>query len=398
MKIVYFYQYFTTPKGSWSTRVYEFTKKWVENGHEVTVVTSIYSKSDLRAEKLVENQIIDGIKLKVINVVIDNKQPVWKRIYTFIIYMAFSSYYALRLNYNVIICSSGPITVGFPGLIAKFFKNTKFVFEVRDLWPEAPIELGVIKNRFIAKFSYLFEKWCYRKSSLVVALSPGMRDNILERYPDTKVVSITNSANISLFSQPRKPLNFDLLSDCKYAIYTGNIGMVNNSELLFRAALKLKKLNRTDIKIVLVGDGQLKEDLKTKSSRLNNLIILDLMPKNELVNYIKNAFVSLIPLRNTPMLATSSPNKLFESMAASVPVIQTTNGWIKTLLDNTRSGFSVDPDNENNLVEKLIYLADNPLVCDEMGKRAYLYAKTNFDKDQLADRMINFIEEIKTES
>ena len=75
MKIVYFYQYFTTPKGSWSTRVYDFTKNWVEKGHDVTVITSIYSKSDLKSTKLIETQIIDGIKLKVINVKIDNRQP-----------------------------------------------------------------------------------------------------------------------------------------------------------------------------------------------------------------------------------------------------------------------------------------------------------------------------------
>ncbi|SNR67038.1 Glycosyltransferase involved in cell wall bisynthesis [Maribacter sedimenticola] len=392
MKIIYFYQYFTTPKGSWSTRVYEFTKNWVEEGHEVTVVTSIYSKSDLQATKLIENQLIDGINLKIINVVIDNKQPIWKRLYTFIVYMSFSTYYALKFKYDIIICSSGPITVGFPGLIAKMFKKTNLIFEVRDLWPEAPIELGIIKNRFVAKFSYWFEKKCYQKSSLVVALSPGMRDNILERYPKTNVISVTNSANIDLFSEPKKPLSLKALTNKKFAIYTGNIGMVNNSELLFRAALKLKELDRTDIVIVLIGDGKLKEDLKSKSSNLENILFLDLMPKNELVNYVKNAFTSLIPLKNTPMLATSSPNKLFESMAASVPVIQTTNGWIKQMLHETRTGFTVSPDNEDELVEKLIYLADNEIVVKEMGDKAYEYAKYNFDKNQLAKKMITAIE------
>ena len=391
MKIVYFYQYFTTPKGSYGTRVYEFTKEWVEKGHEVTVVTSVYAKSDITAEKFIENQVVDGVKLKVINVKIDNKQSFLKRIYTFLLYGILSIYYALTLKCDVVIASSGPITVGVPGLIAKIFRGKKMIFEVRDLWPEGPIELGVLNNKLLQKLSYSFEKWCYRKSSLVVALSPGMQANILERFPKTNVISVTNSANIDLFSSAKQEIMLSELQGKKYAIYTGNIGMVNNSELLYRAAVKLKEMGRDDINIVLIGDGQLKDDLKKKSENVSTILFLDLMPKNELVNYVKNAFVSLIPLNNTPMLATSSPNKLFESMAASVPVIQSTFGWIKDMLEDTKSGYTVNPTDENELVEKLIFLADNENEAQAMGKRGYEYAVINFDKDILSKKMLDGI-------
>src|SRR5690554_4101794 len=146
MKIVYFYQYFSTPKGSWGTRVYEFSKEWVKQGHEVTIVSSIYSKSDLNAKKLIEDQFFDGIHVKVINVVIDNKQSILKRIWTFIQYSFFSSYYALTLNADIVIASSGPITVGIPALIARYIRGRKLIFETRDLWPESAIELGIITN------------------------------------------------------------------------------------------------------------------------------------------------------------------------------------------------------------------------------------------------------------
>ena len=394
MRIVYFYQYFTTPKGSYGTRVYEFTKQWVEQGHEVIVVTSVYAKSDIRATKFIENQTIDGVQLKIINVKIDNKQSFFKRIYTFLVYSFFSIYYAFTLKGDIVIASSGPITVGIPGLIANIFRRKKFVFEVRDLWPEGPIELGVLKNKFIQNLSYAFEKWCYKRSSLVVALSPGMQQNILDRFPETNVISVTNSANIKLFSSPKQEIYHSELKEKKYAIYTGNIGMVNNSELLYRTALKLIDLDRSDIHIVLIGDGQLKEDLQRKSENISNIHFLDLMPKKDLVNYVKNAFVSLIPLNNTPMLATSSPNKLFESMAASVPVIQSTFGWIKEMLEQTESGFTVSATDENELAKKLIYLADNPAIVSEMGANGYQYAKNNFDKDLLAQKMLNGIIEV----
>jgi len=395
MTIIYFYQYFTTPKGSYGTRVYEFTKKWVEKGHKVIVVTSVYAKSDIRATKFLETQEIDGITLKIINVTIDNKQSFLKRIYTFLVYSLFSISYALTLKFDIVIASSGPITVGVPGLVAKIFRRKKFVFEVRDLWPEGPIELGVLNNKLIQKASYAFEKICYKSSSLVVALSPGMKSNITDRFPETNVISVTNSANIELFSSPKEAITHPQLVGKKFAIYTGNIGLVNNSELLYRTAKKLKEQGRGDIAIVLIGDGQQKEEIMKKSEGLNTILFLGLMPKIELINYVKNALVSLIPLNDTPMLSTSSPNKLFESMAAAVPVIQTTNGWIKEMLEESQSGFTVSPTNEDELFDKLIFLADNQIEAEKIGKRGLEFARRNFDKNILSERMIKAIEKIQ---
>jgi|TARA_B110001469_G_scaffold84459_1_gene79933 glycosyltransferase involved in cell wall biosynthesis len=395
MTIVYFYQYFTTPKGSYGTRVYEFTKNWVERGHKVIVVTSPYAKSDIRATKFLETQLIDGITLKIINVSIDNKHSFAKRIYSFLVYTFFSIFYALTLKCDIVIASSGPITVGIPGLIAKVFRRKKFVFEVRDLWPEGPIELGVLKNKFVQKISYAFEKKCYKSSSLVVALSPGMKSNITDRFPKTNAISITNSANIELFSSQKEKIVHPHLVGKKIAIYTGNIGIVNNSDLLYRTAKKLREEGREDIVIVLIGDGHQKEEIMKKSEGLNTILFLDLMPKVELVNYIKNALVSIIPLSDTPMLSTSSPNKLFESMAASIPVIQTTNGWIKKMLQESQSGFTVSPTKEDELFDKLIFLADNEIEAKEIGKRGFKFARLNFDKNMLSERMIKAIEKIQ---
>merc|ERR1712194_258761 len=109
------------------------------------------------------------------------------------------------------------------------------------------------------------------------------------------------------------------------------------------------------IVIVLIGDGQEKEELIKKSETLDTILFLGLIPKFQLVNFLKNSMVSLIPLSDTPVLSTSSPNKLFESMAASKAVIQTTNGWISEMLNESQSGFTVSPVDENELVEKLIF-------------------------------------------
>lgn len=392
MKILYFYQYFSTPKGSWGTRVYEFAKEWVEQGHEVTVVTSIYSKSDLTADKLVEDQVFEGINVKVLNVKIDNKQPFLKRIWSFIQFSLLSSYYALSLPADVVIASSGPITIGLPGLIARYVRGRKLVFETRDLWPEGAIELGIIKNSTVQRLAYWFEKVCYKASSYIVTLSPGMTQNIQRRFSFENVTDVTNAANIELFSTP-KPLNANDLTPKTYAIYTGNIGMVNNSYWLYEAAKELQKLGRNDIKILLIGEGQQREELEELAEKESvfNFKRLGLMPKSDLIAYVQNAFVSLVPLKGSPVLDTSSPNKFFESLAAGVPVIQNTQGWMKDFLEEHKVGMTLDPSNPRQLAEALIQMKDFPDETNKMGERSLEVAKKYFDKGFLANKMLDVL-------
>jgi len=391
MRIIYFYQYFTTPKGSYGTRVYEFTKRWVEKGHKVTVVTGVYAKSDIRAQRFIENQNFEGINVKVINVTIDNKMPVLKRIWSFIKYMSVSCWFAATLKADVVIASSGPITVGFPGLVAHYIRGRKFVFEVRDLWPEVAVELGIIKNKFLIKLAYWFEKRCYRAASQIITLSPGMQSDIERRFGKMKITSVTNSANIQLFRTELKNPDLKGLIPLQYAIYNGNIGEVNNSEWLFNAAKILGDQGRSDFKIVLAGDGQQKAELAQRASNegVSNFILLGLVPKNQLVWLIQHALVSLVPLKGARILDTSSPNKFFESLAAGVPVVQNTNGWMKDYLEVNRVGYTLDPDDPAALADLLIQLANNPALAREMGDRAKVLAARDFDKDILADKMLD---------
>lgn len=394
MKILYFYQYFSTSRGSWGTRVHEFAKNWVEAGHEVTVVTAVYSKSDIKASRLIEDQIYDGIKVKVINVLIDNRQGFLKRIWSFVRFMFFSSWFALILPADVVVASSGPITVGFPGLIARYVRGKKLVFETRDLWPAGAVELGIIKNKALTKLAYAFEKRCYKASSHIITLSPGMSQDIAMRYGFAKQTSVTNAANIPLFSI--KTFYETPFTGRNYAIYTGNIGEVNNSSWLLDAARRLKKMQREDILILLIGEGQQREMLEefARKEGVNNFIRLGLMPKNALVTYIQQAMVSLVPLKATPVLETSSPNKFFESLAAGVPVIQNTRGWMKEFLDEHNVGFTVDGDDSQALADLLVQISENGFELERMREKAKKVAAEHFDKDILSRRMLNVLENV----
>jgi glycosyltransferase involved in cell wall biosynthesis len=398
VKILYFYQYFSTSKGSWGTRVYEFAKNWVAQGHDVTVVSAVYAKSDLKVNRLLETQYHEGIRVKVINVLIDNKRPIPQRIAAFLKYTFFSSWYALTLPADVVIASSGPITVGIPGLIARYFRGRKLVFEVRDLWPSGAVELGIIRNPLLVRLAFWFEKRCYAAARHIVTLSQGMADDIRGRYGYNKQTTVTNAANIPLFAtRVDKATPF---TGKKYAIYTGNIGEVNNSRWLLDAARELKRRGREDIVILLVGEGQWRETLEeeARNENITNFVRLGLMSKADLVPYVQQSMVSLVPLKGTPVLDTSSPNKFFESLAAGVPVVQNTNGWMKAFLEEYRVGFTVPPDDAVGLADLLIRLSEDGATLQEMGRRGQELAKQLFDKDVLSAKMLKVLTDVHNAS
>jgi len=396
LRIYYFYQYFSTSAGSWGTRVHEFVKEWLENDEQLSVklITSLYYKSDLTSNRFISTQNIDNISVEVLGIKVNNKDSFIKRIFSFVGFSLFSSIYALFGNYDVAIASSGPITVGLPGLIAKKIRRKKLVFEVRDLWPQGAIELGVIKSSWMIRLARWFELCCYRNADLIITLSPGMRDEVLQKVPKKRVISITNAANIQLFGSPKDfPIqNADEIQQEKYALYAGNIGKVNNVEWMYNSAMLLTRY-KSAVKVVIIGDGQLKLELQERKIREgnDNLIFLPLMPKTELVTYMQHALVSLVPLANTPVLETSSPNKLFESLAAAVPVVITTKGWMYDFIVDNEFGYYIDSNKPESLAELLMQIQP---ISEEQKQRIRNYAEINFDKKNLAKEFITAINEI----
>jgi len=394
-RIVYFYQYFSTPKGAWGTRVYEFARQWVAQGHQVTVVSSVYSKSDLQPQGLVSTQWFDGIEVKVLNVRIDNRQPVWKRILSFIKYSLLSSWYALRLPAHVVVASSGPITAGLPGLVARYLRGRKMVFEVRDLWPEGAIAMGMLQNKWLQKAAYAFENRCYKAANQIVCLSPGMAQNITQRLGHTHVHAVPNASDMALFGAPPQPRTVlpAWAQNKQLAVYTGNIGPVNNSMLLLKAAALLHQQQQHHIMLVLIGQGQQQQAIEQaiEQQALPNIKVLPLMPKTQVVHWVQHAMCALVPLSNRPVLNTSSPNKLFDALAAGTPVIQTTQGWLKTLLDTHQCGATVSAQTPEPLVATLLEWAANKTVRTQMGQAAKTLAQQQFTKEKLGHDMLTVL-------
>lgn len=387
MRILIFYQYFGTPRGSWSTRMYEFARRWVNRGHQITVVTAPYEKSDIKAEKFITKKEIEGINLIIINSPDSNRKSTFKRAINALIFSAVSVWYSMTLNFDVVLSSSGPITVGIPALIAKWIRRKKMVFEVRDLWPQGAVELGKIRSIFIIRLAYFFEKVLYKNSALVVPCSVGMLNAIHERFPSLNTLVIPNASDVDLFS----PRGFQLpnINDVKYFIYAGSLGLIDDCGQLIRAA---NKIVRNDIKFIIIGEGSERKYLEEYSKSNPNIIFLGLLPKVEVVSWYQKAWASIVTFKDTLVLHTNSANKLFDSFAAGVPVIQNTQGWIKDLFEEEECGLSVPQNNPEKFAEAIVNLADNASLRNKFAQNAFRLAINMFNRDILAEKYIKAIE------
>ncbi len=392
MKIIYLYQYFGTPKGSWSTRVYEMCKIWIELGADVTVITSPYDKSDIVANKLISTMKIDGINLIVINAGDSNRFGIFKRAYRAILFAIVSSYYAVKLKGDILIASSGPITIGIPGLLGKIFSKKKLVFEVRDLWPGGAVEMGLIKFGFLKKLFFTFERLCYTQSKLVVPCSLGMEYDIKQRFPNIKTLVIPNACDNKLFQEVNNDFEFPnwIDSKSKILLYTGSLGLMDACDEIIEGFNLLNE--KTNVHLIFIGDGTERiylENLVSKYGLSDNIHFLGLIPKTDVIQWYKKAIVSFVVFKNYKILSTSSPNKMFDSFAAGVPIIQNTKGWISVLVEENSIGFNVNTNDPISMSKAIITATENPVLIKEMNMRILNLAHGLFDRNYLARKYFN---------
>lgn len=398
MRILVFYQYFGTPKGSWSTRVYELTRRWVTAGHSVTVVTSPYEKSDLKTNSFIKKVMIDGIQVVIVDSADSNRDPFYKRVFRAIKFSLVSIYYSLSLSADVVIASSGPITIGVPGLIAKWFRGRKLVFEVRDLWPQGAIELGLIKSPTVIKVAKWFEALCYKNSSLVVPCSKGMEECVQQVAPDVPTLVIPNASDPALFHEEKVfPLSMPLgVQSKKIFLYAGSLGLMDDCAQIIHA---MDFVKNESIALVFAGGGAEKsylEDLANKSFN-KNIFFLGLIPKVEVVKWFSISTATFVTFKDLKVLHTSSPNKMFDSFAAGKPIIQSTKGWIHELVEQEKCGINVDPHSPEEFAQAMNLLVNDSSLQEKLSRNSRRLAATIFNRDNLAAAYLKGLEQILDE-
>lgn len=401
MKVLYFHQHFTIPTQAGGTRSYEFAQHLIQRGHSVTMVCGEAATLDLPCtkDKTVRRGFIDGIDVIQIVLPYSNKDSIAKRTWTFFKFAWKGIYIAFKEDYDLLFATSTPLTAGVPGIIMKIFRKKKFVFEVRDLWPELPKALGM-KNPFLLWGMNLLEWLSYYYADGCIGLSPGICAGIKKRLVKEKpLIMIPNGCDLELF-KPGIRTNLKLSginpSD-KVAVFTGAHGIANGLDAVLDAAVELKKMDRNDIIIVFIGDGKMKGHLKERAQKekLNNCLFYDPIPKKELNKIIASVDLGLMVLANVPAFYYgTSPNKFFDYISSGLPVLNNYPGWIADMISKNKLGIVVPPNDPHAFALGLISIMDDDSFRIECGKNARRFAEKNFSREKLGMNFVNFLEKI----
>lgn len=404
MKVLYLHQYFTLPTQAGGTRSYEMARRLIERGHQVTMVCGLEgnAKIDLPATSKINifRGEVDGIDVIQISVPYNNSMGLIARTRSFCSFAWQSVKIVMKEDFDVLFATSTPLTAGIPGIVMKIFRRKKkFIFEVRDLWPELPKALGMKNPIFIGGMSIL-EWLSYHLADGCVGLSPGICEGIKKRSQKNKPIEmVPNGCDLDIFKPSLKEsLKLDgITSEDKVAIFTGAHGIANGLDAVLDAAKEVKALGRTDIKFAFIGKGGVKGHLleRAKNEGLNNCLFYAPIPKIQLAKVVASATVGMMVLKNVPAFYYgTSPNKFFDYIASGLPILNNYPGWLAEMIKKNKMGEVVEPDNAKAFADALIKMVDNPTMLDEYSKNARSFAVKKFDREILGKQFVDFFEKI----
>ena len=402
MKVLYFHQHFSTPEGATGIRSYQMAKRLLYRGHEVTIICGSYSGGVTGLKGIFRRGFrsgtVDGIEIIEIDAAYSNSDGFVKRTLIFAKFAILSIFFALKKEYDVVFATTTPLTAAIPGIVAKWMRRKHFVFEVRDLWPELPREMGVITNPVILWMMGALEWLAYKSANSLIALSPGIERGIRRLdVAEENVTVIPNGCDLKIFGQDDSVWRPQEISEKDFmAVFTGTHGIANGLDAAIDAAIVLKERERGDIKLLLVGQGKLKPVLIARAQKegLSNIIFHDPIDKAKLAGLLNSADVGMQLLANIPAFYFgTSPNKFFDYIAAGLPIINNYPGWLADLIDKTKCGVVVPAESPCQFADALEYLADNREALPAMGRSARKLAETEFSREDLADKFVSWIED-----
>jgi glycosyltransferase involved in cell wall biosynthesis len=393
MKIIYLHQYFSNLNGNVGTRSFEMGRRLVKMGHEVHMITSYTDKTDdYEWFETVE----EGINVHWYPVEYRNSYGFTARILAFFKFSLAALIKGRTLSGDVVFATSTPLTIIIPGFFIARKLSIPLVFEVRDLWPELPIAIGVLKNPLSKFMARMLEKFAYRNSNKIVALSDGMRDGVLKLdYPEKDISVIPNSCDLNFFkiddevkvrNDFREQHGIPL--DAKVILYAGTFGRINGVGYMVELASQLAE--HTNIFFFAVGHGAEFSNvsmLATKAGVLgNNFILKESLRKSEMPNLFCSADVILSLFIPLVEMEANSANKFFDGLSAGRCVLINYGGWQEALLQESQAGFRLSrkADVAADQIQKLF---DSPELIESCGRNARAAGEKFFSRDKLAKKL-----------
>jgi len=404
MRIAYVCHYFVPEPAAPAARVHEFARAWVQAGHSVDVITTFpnhplgrippeYQGRAMATERL------DGIRVLRCWLYAVPNRGVGRRGLDHLSFMLTSLLYGLpRLRkVDVVIASSPTLFSALSAWLMARVRRVPFVLEVRDLWPDAIVDLGLMRRGSLTvRILESLALWLYHQAARVVVVTEAFADRLATRgVPQSKLVVIPNGADTRFFAPGTADdalLRTQLDLDGRFVVaYVGSHGLSHGLGAVLDAAAV-----QPDVSFLLVGDGADRERLLAERDRrqLRNVVMHPSVPKAEVASVYAAADVCLVPLRDVPIFETFVPSKLFEVLAAGRPVIGAVRGEARRILERSGGALVVDPDRGDQLACAIDRLRGDASLRDRLGRSGRAFAVREYDRDALATRYLQVLREV----
>ncbi len=403
MRILFISHYFPPEVNAPASRTHEHCRRWVADGHEVTVITGVpnHPSGQLfpgHRNRWIQEETVDGIRVIRTWMLLTANAGFTKRILNFVLFGVTAILASRRVRSpDVVIATSPQFFCGIAGALIARLKRRPFVLEIRDLWPKSIVELGQLHEGPILRVLEALERWMYRSADGVVVNTQAFIEHIAGfGVAKDRIELIYNGIDAELF-KPQPPsiklLAEHGLEDRFSVAYIGTLGLAHGLATVIEAAELLAE--RQDVVFLLIGDGADRERLeKTIDERgLNNVRLLGLQPRDRMPAWIATIDVLLVCLRDLPVFETVIPSKIFEFLAQERPVIVTARGEIERMAREADVALVAEPENAKALAEAVVHVLENPVEASRRARAGREWVQRRFVRDELARRMLTFIEQ-----
>ncbi|MCB0819815.1 MAG: glycosyltransferase family 4 protein [Bacteroidetes bacterium] len=410
MRILILTQYFPPETGAPQNRLFETAVRLKNAGDQVEILTAMpnYPKNKIfdeyRGKWFLKEFMLDMPVYRSF-VYTGKSRSIISRLLNYFSFV-FSSLIAagrIKGRFDYVICESPPLFLGLSAVWISRRKRAKLIFNVSDLWPESAEKLGIISNIFLLSSAEKLELWLYKKAFIVSGQTQGIIRRIRERTEHKRLYWLPNGVDPQFFNPDETTKSWrtenGFEKDDFLLLYAGIIGHAQGLEVIINAASKLE--NYSGIKFLLVGDGPEKEKLEKLVAERNckQVYFFPNQEKKQMPAIVNSCNMTIVPLKRLPLFEGAIPSKIFENLAMKVPVILGVEGEAKNLfIDEGKAGSAFDPENSEDLAQKVLYYFNNPQAVTEAAESGRNYVLKKFNRDKLAgDFRTYLLQNVKSE-
>ena len=408
MRIVILSQYFPPEVGAPQNRLYELAIRLQERGAEVTILTAMpnYPQMVIHQEykgRWHVKEEMNGLTVHRSWIYASTSKGIVKRLlnyYSFVISSLFTGLFRLP-KHDYILVESPPLFLGKTAYLISRLRGSRMIFNVSDLWPESAEKLGIVTNKTFLSVATWLEEFLYKKSHLITGQTQGICQDIQTRFPKKDIFWLPNGVDMKYYVASEKDMDWrkshGFTSDDMLLLYAGIIGHAQGLEVILHAAKILE--NEKKVKFLVLGSGPEREKLRALKAQLHleNVIFLDAVGKKEMPTIVRSVDAAVIPLKKLDLFLGAIPSKIFENLAMRKPILLGVLGEAKELfIDEGKAGLAFEPENAEDLAQKVRQLISDPEACARFGNNGYEYVKENFTRDLIAQKFWDKLQSIHT--